>query len=85
MRLDGIYQGENVNTPSGIRATGTPDEFKQVTSIPSQVPISIVPHAQQSDEHWTIYPAQREVVRSISRKVEVQCDDQRLIDWMAQG
>lgn len=79
MRLDGIYTGPSVNEPDGIRATGTSEEFHKAGNLPvrrMQV-FGGLPVAE--------LPADKGVVRDIARKVEIQCSDQRLIDWMQQG
>lgn len=79
MRLDGIYTGPDVNVPDGIRATGTHEEFDRVGPLPAHS------GTWREDGQSVDLPADKGVVQEIARKVEVECQDRRLIDWMAQG
>lgn len=87
MRLDGRYTGPDVNVPDYIHATGKSDEFMRVGPLPRvEHPDVAIPWpdnlAQPGLDVGATLPASREVVRQIARHVEIDCTDQRLIDWM---
>lgn len=80
MRLNGIYTGGNVNVPDGIRAMGSDDEFKRVGTLPVVKPDMTFPGGKS-----VVIAPDKAAVRQIAKATEIDCQDQRLIDWMAQG
>ena len=77
-KLFGWY-GDETGKPTRIGVTCTPKESERLAGIPEDAkPYSGAP------EHIThIYKPHKQTVGEIAKRVEVQCDDQRFIDWMA--
>jgi hypothetical protein len=96
MKLDGGYTDDEATTPDHIRVTGTDQEWARVGPLPdvsggTATPTPVADSKYDPFRGWTVttghkksadIPADRGLVRDITRKVEVECDDERLIDWM---
>lgn len=83
MRLRGAYENPYTRTPEHIHASGTPDEFRRILPhVDSTFPIGRR-DGEDTDQWHAELPPDRDVVKRIAKAVEVACDDQRLIEWMA--
>ena len=84
-------------TPDGIQVSGVPAEFDRIGPLPSRDGRMWKGTRQtvrvSQDGSWQMLggeaysvdiPPDRSVVDRIAKHVEVECDDKRLIDWMAQ-
>jgi hypothetical protein len=91
MKLDGVYETDDATTPEKIRASGIDKEWERVWPLcdEDQRPGKSYPHRDAKYDPFKgwIYtsdlPADRDLVRDVARRIDpIECDDQRLIDWM---
>jgi hypothetical protein len=91
MRLDGIYETKEAHVPRHVRATGRQDEWDKLSAPVTPAPVyEYIPHsitgwpiARPTGKQSADLPPDRDLVRDVARVVEIECDDGRLIDWMA--
>lgn len=98
-RLTGGYDqaepGQVANTfdPVWITVIASPDECKRIgPALPSGQTVPQDEDVADLAPGWTIghrqfylEPADRRDVQHIAKRVEVETDDARLLDWMARG
>lgn len=92
MRIDGVYDDDEATEPEHLRVSGKIREFLRA-GLPhppydnlEQRPLPGGGYELDTQCHaYDDYPADRQRVREIARKVELEVDDERLIDWMKAG
>ena len=96
MCFDGVYPSSEATSPEKVRATGSQDEWDTL-SAPVSLPTPPTPvydrvfdpftgwtnAKKPSGKHIVDLPPDRDLINDIARHVEVECDDQRLINWMS--
>jgi len=78
-KVYGYYQDAD-GDPAQIGVTATPAESEQLRDIAQRPPLA---HTNDPERLFHTFPADKQTAGEIARRVEVQCDDQRFIDWMA--
>jgi len=75
------YYNDADGDPTQIGVTATPAESERLRDVTANRP----PLTGAGDPNLAhhLFPANPRIMREIAKRVEVDCDDQRLIDWMA--
>lgn len=77
-KVYGYYAGApgQPATPTRIGVTATPAESERLNDLPQ----AAAPIIGSPERIYHAFPADRKTVGEIARRVEVDCDDPRLID-----
>jgi len=80
-KVYGWYRDET-GDPTRIAVNANPKENDRLRDLPTtHHPYPGVPDDPTITTH--VFPADKQTMGEIARRVEVDCDDARLIDWMA--
>lgn len=69
--------------PNRVKVTATPQEYDRIGALPGREHVEGHLSTDGTGEEIVTIPPDRDLVRQIARKVEVDVPDTNLIDWMA--
>lgn len=92
-KLNGYYWSNDPKAkPDIVEVNGSEDELRTIREkLPNAEASRWQPNEISGDyiqvpplSRHAYYPAHKPIVETIAKSVEIECNDQRLIDWMKQ-